>query len=59
MNSFAYVQQMSLILGGPFEVPNYGQNSTLETIGETHKSKENQLKCDPCIGCIKPSIGHN
>ena len=34
------------------EIPNYDQNSTLETTGETHKLKENQLKCDPYIGCI-------
>ena len=30
-----------------FENLNYGTNSTQETTEETHKWKENQLKCDP------------
>ena len=50
MNSFAYVQQVSAMLEGSFENLNYGTNSTQETIGETLKSKENQLKCDPYNG---------
>ena len=53
MNSFAYVQQVSLILEGTTlktKLVQIGIISTQENTGETHKLKENQLNVIHMMG---------
>ena len=46
LHSFAYWHY----LRGNFRKPQLWYKFYIETTGETHKSKENQLKCDPYNG---------